>query len=113
MKNWKGTTGEVFTVKSDSKYTGEYSVFSNSGAPTFGEDIENVKLIEDSFNTIQKCDLLPSELLQQRDKLLEALKESNKVISNTIRVKGGRDFGKNYMNDRWVNNEELIKSIEL
>ena len=33
------------------------------------------ELITDAGNTAQLCGLLPSELLKQRDKLLEALKE--------------------------------------
>ena len=36
---------------------------------------ENAKLIADAFTTISKCDLLPSELLEQRNELLEALKD--------------------------------------
>ncbi len=34
------------------------------------EEIANAQLIADAGNTIQKCDLLPSELLEQRDLLL-------------------------------------------
>ena len=33
----------------------------------------NAELIADAGNTAQKCNLLPSELLQQRDELLAAL----------------------------------------
>lgn len=45
----------------------------------YDEELEecrhDAELIADAGNTYQKCDLLPSELLQQRDELLEALKE--------------------------------------
>lgn len=36
---------------------------------------ENASFIMDAYNTANKCGLLPSELLKQRDELLEALKE--------------------------------------
>lgn len=39
------------------------------------ERIANAALIADAGNAAQICGLLPSELLKQRDKLLEALKE--------------------------------------
>ena len=35
----------------------------------------NLKLVLDAGNTAQKCGLLPSELLRQRDELREALKQ--------------------------------------
>lgn len=69
-------------------------------------------LITDALNTIQKCDLMPSDLLKQRDELLEALKGSSEVLSEIIKLKGGRDFGKKYMNDQWIKNQQLIKQIE-
>lgn len=36
----------------------------------------NMRLIVNAARTAQKCGLLPSELLKQRDELLEALKEA-------------------------------------
>lgn len=47
--------------------------------PTFGEQKNNSNLIEDAANTAQKCGLLPSELLQQRDELLEVLESMTKI----------------------------------
>lgn len=44
------------------------------------EQEANAKLIADSFNTAQKCNLLPSELLEQRDELLEKIKDSGELI---------------------------------
>jgi len=42
----------------------------------FEQETETVgELIADAGNTAQKCGLLPSELMKQRDELLEALKE--------------------------------------
>lgn len=39
------------------------------------EEKNNAALIADAGNTAQKCGLLPSELLMQRDELLKALHE--------------------------------------
>ena len=44
------------------------------GADFVGEAHNVVKIVLDAGNTAQKCGLLPSELLKQRDELLEALK---------------------------------------
>ena len=41
---------------------------------------EDAPLIADAGNTAQKCGLLPSELLQQRDELREALELAVKVM---------------------------------
>lgn len=35
----------------------------------------NAQLIADAFNTSNKCDMLPSELLEQRNELLEMLQK--------------------------------------
>jgi len=40
----------------------------------------NVKLIVDAGNTANKCELLPSELLEQRDELLEACESAIKAF---------------------------------
>ena len=49
------------------------------GSP--GEELQaNATLICDAGNTAQKCGLLPSELLQQRDELKEALELAVKVM---------------------------------
>ena len=48
------------------------------GSP--GEELQaNATLICDAGNTAQKCGLLPSELLQQRDELKEALAEQKRL----------------------------------
>lgn len=46
------------------------------------EQLANAQLIEDAGNTINKCDLLPSELLEQRNVLFEALIKIRKSIKN-------------------------------
>ena len=40
------------------------------------EQESNATLISDAFNTANKCGLLPSELLEQRDELLTCLKNT-------------------------------------
>ena len=51
--------------------------YSNQNA-RYDEELEecrhDAELIADAGNTAQKCGLLPSELLKQKDELLEALK---------------------------------------
>ena len=54
------------------------------GVPIITGEIEaknkaDVDLIVDAGNTAQKCGLLPSELLQQRDELKEALAEQKRL----------------------------------
>ena len=60
------------------------------------EMIANANLFVDAHNTAQKCGLLPSELLKQRDELKEALKEMSElfeklhgsaIVGKTIRQK--------------------------
>jgi hypothetical protein len=46
------------------------------------EALANAQLIADAGTTINKCDLLPSELLEQRNLLLEALIRIRKSIKN-------------------------------
>ena len=42
----------------------------------------NAQLIADAFNTSNKCDMLPSELLEQRDKLLQLVERISKENMN-------------------------------
>lgn len=46
------------------------------------ENYANAELVIDAGNTAQKCGLLPSELLQQRDELREALAEQKRLYFN-------------------------------
>lgn len=45
-------------------------------------DIDKTEIFNDALTTIQKCDLIPSELLAQRDELLECLKEMSSDYTN-------------------------------
>lgn len=40
----------------------------------------NAEIMADGFNTFQKCHLLPSQLLQQRDELIQGCEEAIKQI---------------------------------
>lgn len=93
--NFKGTKGDW---KFSTKTTSETDVTSSTHRiceckhydsqiasllePTLEEGLANAQLIVDAGNTINKCDLLPSELLEQRDVLLEALIKIRKSIKN-------------------------------
>lgn len=57
------------------------------------ECVANAELICDAGNTFQKCHLLPSQLLQQRDELMEALKQKDNYILALCRIaKKGNPF---------------------
>ena len=63
--------------------------------PTKIETEANTKLIADTFTTINKCNLFPSELLEQRNELLEVLRNiigayngnGNSVLSEIDKAK--------------------------
>ena len=48
------------------------------------EGYENANLISDAGTTANKCGLLPSELLKQRNELLEVLELTKKSFENKI-----------------------------
>lgn len=48
----------------------------------YNEAIANAKLIADAGTTTNKCGLLPSELLEQRDELLEACIKASEIIKS-------------------------------
>ena len=52
---------------------------------------KDAELIADAGNTAQKCGLLPSELLQQRDELREALNNACNFIKRTPLLKHEED----------------------
>lgn len=92
MKKFKGTTGE-WSI--DSQISTR--VLCNEGVTHVDvrhyedkliEAEANAKLITDAGNTIQKCDLLPSELLKQRDELREALSGLLHIINCSSGVSG-------------------------
>lgn len=60
-----------FYIETDSVYIGEIG----GGYLTLDQYRAIGELLIDGANTAQKCGLLPSELLQQRDELREALRQ--------------------------------------
>ena len=80
-RNW--AKGEKFVAIKPSGSNGWYYVSSNEDHPGMadvatchsidGSVKANAELIADAFNTANKTGLTPSELLEQRDNLIEAL----------------------------------------
>lgn len=66
---------------------------------------KDAELIADAGNTAQKCGLLPSELLQQRDELRVALQNACKFIKCTPLLKHEEDRPRGL--ERW---ESLIEA---
>jgi len=84
MKNWNGTKG-LYTIEEKETAVGYFykvSAGSVSICNITTRDLDvarlNAELISDAGNTIQKCGLLPSQILSERDQLLETL--NNLVI---------------------------------
>lgn len=82
MKELGITKGEWYWDGDPTNYDHKYEApwLIAGGVPIIIGEIEaknksDVDLIVDAGNTAQKCGLLPSELLQQRDELKEALAE--------------------------------------
>ena len=71
----------------------------------------NALLIADAGNTAQKCGLLPSELLQQRDELREALKNiANPIAYMESRLQEGERLN-GMMALQLGNSPEYLKGI--
>lgn len=93
MKDWKGTKGEwkqgindkTFVWCLDAEKEGNRFHLQVDDLNNFStkEELEsNAKLIVDAGNTIQKCGLLPSELLEQNDKMLKFLNNSLHALND-------------------------------
>ena len=124
MEKFKGTKGE-WSIHD----TGNSSrLFINSGYievcdamfnlgegfPTTEQGQENAKLIADAGKTINKCDLFPSELLEQRDELLEVLEMAKNDIRNYIADKFEANEEKKCLefmskNKTWLTIEKVLK----
>jgi hypothetical protein len=119
IMNWKGTTGEwqhgedfdnlhEITLGDRSDNIVNVKGLSVTHKPTKEQIFENTRLIVDAGNTIQKCDLLPSELLKQRDELLEALKGVTKLYVDLAEC-GDCGYWNPHEEEPIANAEELIK----
>jgi hypothetical protein len=102
---WRGVKyAGYYEIQPTDKYGGNSLIDAN----VTPEADDNVILCCDAGNTYQKCGLLPSELLKQRDDLLEAIYH--------IRQYWNRDRNDEAMHDAlWeiINTtDELLDSIE-
>ena len=68
-----------YAIQNTSGYTSNDLLLADSVGSFEAE--HNADLICDAGNTAQKCGLLPSELLRQRDELKEALSKALEVIT--------------------------------
>jgi len=85
MSNFKGTKGDVTIDISHPSPTiveiginkfyesKDWEMITLYNAKDEKTQLANANLIEDAFNTISKCDLLPSQLLEQRDEAINLL----------------------------------------
>ena len=95
MTKFKGTKGEwvkkgVHSISRNECVTITSTVDSIASVHTLFDGIDNyskaieaesnAQLIVDAGNTINKCDLMPSELLEQRNELLKTLQDFWELI---------------------------------
>ena len=120
MKDWKVTKGNEFKVIPAyhigctnvylGDFMGEIEFWHHHGnTSTKEEAIANAELTCDAFNTIQKCGLMPSELLEQRDELLECL--STLLKENRIKEASVISGPNSILNDNLTKANELINKI--
>ncbi len=117
MKEWKGTKGEWISriQYSDGGLvsTKECDIVTVHGYGNLTEEKANAVLIADTGNTIQKCGLMPSELLmlveyyKQKSKLLEII-DSESPCDPDI-TEGQIKAYANYQN--FLKTNELINKI--
>jgi len=88
---FKGTKGEwianleympdhtIVEVTAGDSSTEDWAMFTLYNAKDRETQEANAKLIADAGTTINKCDLLPSELLSQRNEMLEILERVQRI----------------------------------
>lgn len=113
MKNWKGTTGEWAVNDLFNNQIIVYVKDSEEYVLPISENKFNAQLIADAGNTIQKCNLIPSELLRQRDELIEKLKYlidvKQEMLNALDHCRDGLDQEHEW---RFDQAEELIRKIK-
>lgn len=77
MVEFKGTKG-ILNTMSANQFAVPYIIYHENLTifHCYGEEIEakeNANLVIDAFSTIDKCDLFPSQLLEQRNEMLMML----------------------------------------
>jgi len=93
--------GDVFFL-SDSGWVGIHNgmfIIDTENKMSFSEAGHNATLMQDAFKTIYKCNLLPSQLLEERNELLQTVEE----LLNELRFHGD-DYSSNVLKA-----QELIK----
>jgi hypothetical protein len=122
MKKWKGTMSKEFAVTNEAN--GNCFIHPKTGAAIARVYTENehryqaqanANLFVDALTTVQKCDLLPSELLKQRDILLVQLKSvlAHKSITEWLTdSRPEHEEDANTLSRMFTGIDQLIKSIE-
>jgi len=109
MSNWKGSKGEfIIVVEADSIFKKDsiYNLVDRDRKIFPAENIDNrfdAELFADALNTIQKCDLMPSEILAQRDEIVEFIKSI---------VKDAKESKREYRTERFKEAQELLTKIK-
>ena len=100
MKTFKGTKGKWEVSKSGNPTFNKCVIAEDGGSVCFitnwSDDEHTAKLIADAGTTTNKCGLFPSELLEQRNELLEALKEVRSDLFYQISSKFGSEKASKY-----------------
>ena len=98
MKELKITKGDWLFEIEESRVVFEnpnmdlwFKNFNNGFDSTKEEVLSNAKLIADAGTTANKCGLLPSELLEQRDDILKELDKINKLCVFNVLFSKGKD----------------------
>lgn len=81
MKDLKITKGDLVIKNSGTDAFPFYQILEEISEVAATHNLTVAKLIVDSYNTAQKCGLLPSELLRQRDELKEAFNQMRQYWS--------------------------------
>lgn len=88
MRKLQITEGEAICYRKTSRHNIESVLIRDAETGVVHTEIKgfncdkDAKLIADAFNTANKCDMLPSELLEQRDELLLSLKDLVWLVDN-------------------------------
>ena len=93
MGSFKGTKGKFKIIKGDQVLSSDNKTVADceNNSLSTEETIYNAKLVCDAFNTVTECDLLPSELLKQRNELLKNLKYMVDAWED-VRISGRKDI---------------------
>jgi len=111
MKDLKITKGDLVIKNSGTDAFPFYQILEEISEVAATHNLTVAKLIVDSYNTAQKCGLLPSELLKQRDELREALERIANPIAYMERNLKEDERLNGMMAIQISNNAEYLKGI--